>query len=281
MDQNIISLKKQPDFELVDDDGFNQFQYLIDQRNKDYDSLDKMYDHIDSLHLRDCEIFNIILNKKVILNAEFHSREDALMNLDCTYWVKFLEDTKIRELMPYSEYSELLDNFKCRNKEKHIPFSEVAVHGFVERLINSKPILFAHKVNSVMKELDHTYKHNSGSMLPIKMILSTRAATFPGWYACSKIDDLRFSIRQIYGLDLDFQKTTDVFLYNDVGEWISVEGDLLRIKRFQNANVHIQLSDVVYQKLNEIISLVNENLLPETGKNIRKNTYKYEGDYNE
>ena len=256
------------------------YQYLIDNRNNDYNNLSSLYDHLEAICLTDSEICNIIIDKRVLLNDKFQEREDALMNLDCTYWVKLLEDSKIRDLMPYTEYCELIDNFKTRNKDKYIPFNYETVNSFIERIVNSKPLLFANKVNSLLGELDHSYKNNLGSMIPAMMILHTSYSIFPSWQNCEKIDDLRYSVRQIYGLDLEYDKTSNVLQWHDCGEWISTEDDLIRIKRFKNANVHVLLSDKVYDKLNEIIALVNKNILLEDCKRIRKKTYKYEGDLN-
>lgn len=252
------------------------YQYLIDNRNKDYSNLSSLYDHLEAIRLTDSEICNIIIDKRVLLNGQFQEREDALLNLECTYWVKLLEDSKIRDLMPYVEYTKLLNSFKTRNKEKYIPFTEKSVTGFIENLINSKPILFANKVNSIIYNLDYDFKNNNGSMIPALMILKTNYSIFPSWENCQKIDDLRYSIRQILQLDLKFNKTQNVFQENDDNEWISVDDDYLRIKRFKNGNAHVLLSEEIYDKLNEVVSLVNKNIIPQNCKNIRKKTYKRE-----
>ncbi len=277
---NLVKVENTQNYQVEDSEGLSPYLHLIERRDSDYFNLDSMYNHLEALNLRECETCNIMINKRVLINGEFHSREDALMNLDCTYWVKLLEDSKIRDLMPYTEFCDLIDNFKTRNKEKYIPFNYETVSSFISRLIDSKPVLFANKVNTLLGELDYTYKNNRGSMIPAMMILKTSYSIFPSWQNCQLIDDLRFSLRQIYGLDLSFEKTQEFFSYHDAGDWHSVDDDLIRIKRFKNANVHILLSDKVYDKLNEIIAIVNKNILPEDCKRIRKKTYKYEGELN-
>lgn len=274
MESNLVCIDKS---NFLDTENIiSPYQYLIDNRNNDYNNLSSLYDHLEAIRLTDSEICNIIIDKKVLLNGKFQEREDALLNLECTYWVKLLEDSKIRDLMPYVEYTKLLNIFKTRNKEKYIPFTEKSVTGFIENLINSKPILFANKVNSIICNLDYDFKNNNGSMIPALMILKTNYSTFPSWENCQKIDDLRYSIRQILQLDLKFNKTQNVFQENYDNEWISVDDDYLRIKRFKNANAHVLLSEEIYDKLNEVVSLVNKNIIPQNCKNIRKKTYKRE-----
>lgn len=273
MSFELIDYTKDAKNQIEDSRGIDAYLYLIDNHDKDLLNLNLMYDGIENMWLRECEITNIILDKQ-ILNGKFFEREDALLNLDCHYWVKFLDDSKIRDLMPYTEYVDLLGKFKTRDKNNHIPFNEITVTAFIEKLIDSKPLLFANKVNTLLGELDYSYKNNQGSMLPAMMILHTSYALLPSWQNSQKIDDLRYSLRQIYGMSLEFEKTDKVFQYNDAGVWVSLDDDLIRIKRFKNANAHILLSDVAYDKLNEIISLVNSNILPESCKKIRKKTYK-------
>lgn len=273
MSFELIDYTKDAKNQIEDSRGIDAYLYLIDNHDKDLLNLNLMYDGIENMWLRECEITNIILDKQ-ILNGKFFEREDALLNLDCHYWVKFLDDSKIRDLMPYTEYVDLLGKFKTRDKNNHIPFNEITVTAFIEKLIDSKPLLFANKVNTLLGELDYSYKNNQGSMLPAMMILETNYAILPSWQNSQKIDDLRYSLRQIYGMSLEFEKTDKVFQYNDAGVWVSLDDDLIRVKRFKNANAHILLSDVAYDKLNEIISLVNSNILPESCKKIRKKTYK-------
>lgn len=273
MSFELIDYTKDAKNQIEDSRGIDAYLYLIDNHDKDLLNLNLMYDGIENMWLRECEITNIILDKQ-ILNGKFFEREDALLNLDCHYWVKFLDDSKIRDLMPYTEYVDLLGKFKTRDKNNHIPFNEITVTAFIEKLIDSKPLLFANKVNTLLGELDYSYKNNQGSMLPAMMILETNYSILPSWQNSQKIDDLRYSLRQIYGMSLEFEKTDKVFQYNDAGVWVSLDDDLIRVKRFKNANAHILLSDVAYDKLNEIISLVNSNILPESCKKIRKKTYK-------
>lgn len=275
---NLVKVENSQNYQIEDSEGLSPYLHLIERRDSDYFNLDSMYNHLEALNLRECDTCNIVIKKKVILNGEFHSREDALMNLDCTYWVKLLEDSKIRDLMPYTEFCDLINNFKTRNKEKYIPFNYETVSSFISRLVDSKPLLFANKVNTLLGELDYSYKNNRGSMIPAMMILKTSYSISPSWQNCQLIDDLRFSLRQIYGLDLNFEKTQEFFSYHEAGNWYSIDDDLIRIKRFKNANVHILLSDKVYDKLNEIIAIINKNILPEDCKRIRKKTYKYEGE---
>lgn len=268
---------KTPTYGIEVNSGIGSYDYLIESRNNDHDNLVMLYSHLEALRLRECDIHGILV-QQLMLNAKFHTCEDAVLNLDCLYWVKLLDNSKIKELMPYKEYSDLVTLFKTRNKENHIPFNKETVDSFINKIIDNKPLLFANKVNCVMQDLDWNYKNNRGSMLPPLLILKTSYSILPSWESCAKVDDLRYSICQIYGLDLNFDKTLDVLSGNQAGEWISVENDLLRIKRFKNANLHVLLSDVVYDKLNEIISLVNVNILSEDTKKLRKKTYKYNGE---
>jgi hypothetical protein len=98
-------------------------------------------------------------------------------------------------------------------------------------------------------------------------------------------DIIRVGLMDLYTLDI-IDNSIRRLIYSDIeyntfgGDWHSVDDDLIRIKRFKNANVHILLSDKVYDKLNEIIAIVNKNILPEDCKRIRKKTYKYEGELN-
>lgn len=267
--------------DIEDSRGLNPYKYLIERRDEDLVNLNGLYDHLEKLNLQQSVICNVILDKQVLINGKFYDRDDALLNLDCNYWEMLLNDSKIRDLMPYTDYQELVGNFKTRNKEKYIPFNSETVEAFISKLSNSKPLLFANKVNCVLGELDRTFKNNQGSMFPPLIILKAPSfTTYPSWESCEKIDDLRFSIIQIYMLDKKFKKTLDIFHKSPVGEWISLEDDLIRVKRFKNGNVHIAFSDIVYDKLNQVITLVNKNILPEECKKLRKKTYKYEGDIN-
>lgn len=274
--------------ELITDTADINLKYvnlIISRHEKNAKCINLMYDGLDLMEMQ----YNSDMMNCTIRRYNDHSmssidvyfkREEALINLDCMSWLELMEISKIREYMDYTAYSDMCDMFKTRNKEKNIPFDYEHVMGFLESILNNKDTIFASKIEGLLLNLDKGYKSNQGNSLSAVLVLN--APSFSnnlGYEKVNLLKDLRYSIRQIYKLPLDVKDTQDL-IYEAKGDdcWCPLDHDLIRIKSFKNGNVHIHLSDVVYEKINEILYIVNKNILDHDTSKVKRKTYKYKGD---
>ena len=64
MESNLVCIDKS---NFLDTENIiSPYQYLIDNRNNDYNNLSSLYDHLEAIRLTDSEICNIIIDKRVV-----------------------------------------------------------------------------------------------------------------------------------------------------------------------------------------------------------------------
>ncbi len=258
---------------------------LIKRRDENVECIKTIFVGLEKMDLKyNSDLLNCIVktyNDRTISSLDvFYKLEDALINIDCLFWTDMLESVKIRDYMDYTSYKDMLSMFRTRNKDKNIPFDTEHVIGFLETLLMNKDTIFASKIEGLLLSLDKGYKSNQGNHLSAVLVLN--APSYDRSLGYEKVDifkDLRYSIRQIYKLPLDVSDTQDL-IYQAKGDedWCSIDHDLIRMKSFKNGNVHIHLSDIVYEKINDILYILNKNILEYDTSKVKRKTYKYKGD---
>lgn len=257
---------------------------LLERRNSNVECIKQMYIGLEKMQMRNnSDLFNCIMdtyNQRTVSTLDkFHTVENALINLDCFFWVELLQSCKIRDYMDYQAYTDMCNMFNTRNKEREIPFDFDHVHGFLQTIINNKDTIFASKIEGLLLSLDKGYKSNQGNNLSAVLVLNAPSyANDLGWEKVNILKDLRYSLQQIYNLPLDVTDTQNLVYACKGYDWESIDHDLIRMKSFKNGNVHIHLSDIVYIKFNEILALLNKNILDYDTSKVKRKTYKYNGD---
>lgn len=259
---------------------YHQIIAMVQNRDSDRQNMIDIYAKFDALNIEDCFLMASIVKsrKSYISLQERQCEEDALLNLDCVYWVKLLEKTNIREYMDYTAYEDMLTKFKTRDKDNHIVFSANNVFNFIDALLMNRHTMYATKIKGIIDSLSGSYKTNQGNSLSAVFILNSPSYTNAiGWEKLQMIDDLRDAVNQMFNLPKNEEKL-NAFIYGfNVGEWYDLDSGLLRIKRYGNGNVHLHLSDLVYDKIVDIYSHLAIKILDVDYSKTKRKTFKFVG----
>ncbi len=259
---------------------YHQIIKMIEKRDSDRQNMIDIYAKFDALNIEDCFLMASIVKtrKSYISLQERQCEEDALLNLDCVYWVKLLEKTNVREYMDYTAYEDMLTKFKTRDKDNHIIFSANNVFNFIDALLMNRHTMYATKIKGIIDNLSGSYKTNQGNSLSAVFILNSPSySNAIGWEKLQMIDDLRDAVNQMFNLPKNEEKL-NAFIYGyNVGEWYDLDSGLLRIKRYGNGNVHLHLSDLVYDKIVDVYSHLAIKILDVDYSKTKRKTFKFVG----
>lgn len=263
--------------------NYTYLNQLIKRRNTQLDGINTIYDGIDKIYnKKDFDIIKSIIKTNEHLSSltTFYSREDAILNNDCIYWDEFLNNSKLREIMDYNTYQELLNRFKTRNKENHIPFDKEHIYSFIDTILMNRHTIFATKLHNALLQLDKGYKSNQGNRLNGVLVFNSYSyERHLNYTKVQIIDDIRSSLRQVLNIEeLNASTKTMELLKSCQGDdWCDFDYGLLKIKYFLNGNVHIHLSDLAYNTINTVLYHLNKNVLDYDTSLIKRKPYVYKG----
>lgn len=265
--------------------NFEDVKRIIKSRNNTIESIIKINEELEKIEMADYYLIASIVNfnRSSTTLRQLYSLEDQILNVDCIYWLSVLEMSKVREYMDYNSYYDMCAVFKTRNKAKHMPFTEENVIKFLNTLELNKDSIFATKIQNLIFSLSSEYKYNQGNALSALMVIGARAnyggKAYVNYEQKNLLKDFIYSIRQMFTLDtlndkIDIEKLFDGI---DYGDWYTCEHDLFRYKVFNNANIHIHLSDKLYAKICQVLAIINPMAIAYDSSKIKRKPYVYNG----
>jgi hypothetical protein len=183
--------------------------------------------------------------------------------LDAAYWSRALELTNVFDLMPQDRRSE----WQSVIRECKAPaFDEVAVLSTLSDMIASKYKYFAERVDAVFGSLSKTHLTNQPEGFAARLILSSvvnddYVSSEKGGY----IHDLRCVIARLMGRsEPSWVMNSGLFkaLSRKYGEFLPIDGGVIRMKLFKNGNVHIEIGPDMAWKLNTVLSSLYPLAIP-------------------
>lgn len=266
--------------------NFDDVKRIIKSRNNAVESIIKINTELNKIEMAEYYLIASIVNfnRASTTLRTFYSLEDQLLNIDCIYWLSILEMSKVREYMDYTSYTDMCSVFKTRNKDKHITFDEDNVIKFLNTLMFNKDNIFATKIQNLIFSLSSEYKYNQGNALSAVMVISCRAnfsgKAYVNYEQKQLLNDFRYAVRQMFNLETLHEeiKKDELIDHAERGEWLSCEHDLFRFKVFNNANIHLHLSDVLYAKICGMLSILNPKAIAFDGSKVKRKYYVYKGD---
>lgn len=275
------------DFELIFDNhniNFGFVEKLIKRHDDNVECVKTIFEGLKKMNMQyNSDMLNCIVktyNNRTISSGDvFYTVEEAIVNVDCYFWCEMLDVVKIREYMDYTAYKDMLNMFRTRNKEKNIPFDHEHVIGFLETLLSNKDMIFASRIEGLLNSLDKGYKSNQGNQLSGVLVLNAPSYEHNlGYEKVNIIKDLRQAIQQLFKLEIDVMDTQNlIYACKGDEDWCPIDQDLMRMKAFKNGNVHLHLSDVVYEKINEVLYHLNKNILDYDTSKLKRKPYKFKG----
>lgn len=256
--------------------NFTLLDELIFQREQNLNHLKVAHEHLsamtDTSRLADL-FFDFVQCYGVQAKTEL---DTAVKRLDKGYWKKLIELFNFDKLVSLSEMKNIrgdINNFKTPE------FTKENVENFIYNLWSDRYLIFARKIDSALQHLSDDYKNNINHIFSGKIIVPNHPKTIGvNVNQCKQIDEIRQAIRQNLNYSQEFISTYDLLLNWEMIDldWVDIDFDLMRIKKFKNNTLHIQLSDDLVIHFNEVLSYIHKNRLNSDSLKSKAKPYKRE-----
>ncbi|MEW2741596.1 DUF4942 domain-containing protein [Providencia rettgeri] len=203
-------------------------------------------------------------------------------NLRAKYWQKVVDMTNVLQLMPanrreqwrsqFIEGKMTLDNPLEHGKRRvtgdyvGVPeFSENTVVPTLLGLLNDRNMYLNERVYNVFCALSPSHKTNKSYGFSERLIIAGVVTEYWAnsvWlsdYRADSIDDLRMTLRFFtcgkFGRVQSLKEVlSKIYKDGNLGQWVSIDGNVLRVKMFKNGNMHIEIHPDVAWRLNEVLA---------------------------
>lgn len=194
----------------------------------------------------------------------------ATAYIHAQYWSKALKLTDVIENMPANRKSEWNDQIR---EMKTPPFTKEAVYETLKQHLADRPKYLAERVDGIFKKLSGEHVTNRPEGFYKRMIY---ANVYDDWghsnYEKSAIiQDLRIIANKFQGREeiVDTRKILDACRRN-TGQWMEIDGGLLRIKAFLKGTCHIELDEKVSWELNQCLHFLYPAAIPNKRREVKK-----------
>lgn len=230
-------------------------------------------------------------------------------NIWAEYWKKVTDMTNVLLIMPASRRSEWREQFiegksetvkvdrtgyEMKVKEfTGVPeFKSETVIPTMISLLNDRHKYLSERVYGIFQALSPAHKTNKTNGFSERLIIANCITDF-WWngvtlnhYKEDFIDDLRvmlhfFAHKEFITINRTTEMLSSAYLANErqTGEWLNVDGNLLRVKMFKNGNVHFEIHPDVAWKLNEVLAHSMPAAIPAPYRKAPKTTTPKEFGY--
>ncbi|PQY28559.1 DUF4942 domain-containing protein [Cronobacter sakazakii] len=205
-------------------------------------------------------------------------------NLWAEYWKKVTDMTNVLLIMPAARRDEWREQFiegkqeivktdhsgyQMKIKEfVGVPeFKAETVIPTMLNLLNDRHKYLSERVYGLFKALSPAHKTNKTNGFSERLIIANCITDFWGdsvtvnYRKEDYIDDLRvmlhfFAHKEFISINRTTEMLSAAYRANDrqTGDWINVDGNLMRVKMFKNGNVHFEIHPDVAWKLNEVLA---------------------------
>ena len=231
--------------------------------------------------------------------AQMFDKEGALRQLDAAYWAKAMALTDVYNLMPQKrreEWNEMIRNPQGIKKSTHevsvdranakhlfdsfgryinqddewkvrrIPeFEEATVRATLEDLLMSRSKFFAEKVDGIFRALSGEHVTNTPQGFGKRMILTNITSTYYAHERTGYINDLRGVIAKFMGRDEPEWNSSSAVVMEARkrrGEWLSIDGNALRLRCYLNGNAHLEVHPDMAWRLNCVLAQMHPSAIP-------------------
>ncbi|MDV5570700.1 DUF4942 domain-containing protein [Klebsiella pneumoniae] len=205
-------------------------------------------------------------------------------NIWAEYWKKVTDMTNVLLIMPASRRDEWREQF-IEGKQETIKtdrtgyqmkvkefvgvpeFKAETVIPTMVNLLNDRHKYLSERVYGLFKALSPAHKTNKTNGFSERLIIASCISEFwrdsvsVNYRKEDYIDDLRvmlhfFAHKEFITINRTTEMLSAAYRANDcqTGDWINVDGNLMRVKMFKNGNVHFEIHPDVAWKLNEVLA---------------------------
>ncbi|WP_275369377.1 DUF4942 domain-containing protein [Xenorhabdus bovienii] len=225
-------------------------------------------------------------------------------NLRASYWQKVVDRTNILMLMPAKRREEWREQFIEGKVKKDVPdeftvgklrtiteyvgvpeFSELTVVPTLLNLLNDRSVYLNERVYGVFCSLSPNHKTNKSYGFSERLILSNvitdtwHDSVTVSRYKEDYIDDLRavlqfFAHKQLLNVEPIRHVLSAIYRQSsethNFGKWVTIDGNLLRVKMFKNGNLHVEIHPDIAWQLNEVLAASLPYAIPSEFRTERK-----------
>lgn len=227
---------------------------------------------------------NIVLDKADL--------EWVKQNIWAEYWKKVTDMTNVLLIMPASRREEWREQFIEGKQEitktdrtgyqmkvkEFVGVPEFKVETVIPTMIsllNDRHKYLSERVYGLFKVLSPAHKTNKTNGFSERLIIANcitdfwRDSVSVNYKLEDYIDDLRvllhfFAHKEFITINRSSQMLSLAYRANgcNTGEWVNVDGNLMRVKMFKNGNVHFEIHPDVAWKLNEVLAHSMPSAIP-------------------
>lgn len=190
--------------------------------------------------------------------------EPAIAILNTESWARALHETGLLKIMPAArmkEWRTTLEQNKCPD------FTEETVRATIHGLFADREKFFAERVDGVFRALSGDHVTNQPQGFYKRMIMA-RVVNEWGSVEFTKANIISDLLVVIYALMRGMAcERFDVdpmihHLKSCYGEWQYVHGNMLKIKLYQNGNVHIEVHPDLAWQMNRVLATLYPTAIP-------------------
>ena len=266
-------------FEIQNQDiafNFTLLDELIAQRIQNVEHLKIVHQHLAQMN-DNSRLADLFFDFVQCYGVQGLTNETtAIQRLDKGYWKKLIEMFNFEKLVSIAE----LKNIRADINDLKTPeFTKENVENFIYNLWSDRYLIFARKVDSALQQLSDDYKNNVNHLFSGKIIVPNHPKTFSLLQnQCKQIDEIRQAIRQKMNYGQEFIPTHDLLQNWEMADldWLDIDFDLMRIKKFKNNSLHIHFSEDLVTHFNEVLSHLHRNRLNQASLKTKSKPYKRE-----
>ena len=214
------------------------------------------------------------------LTDRLFNPQGAIMSLTELYWRKAIGLTNVYDFMPQKrrdEWETTLTSWRSNHYKRGVDvknqlpsFEAATVRSSLYSLLDMRPQFLAEKVDGVFSKLSIEHLTNQPEGFSKRLIMWYSYNTYgisADYQKCGYLNDLRSVISKFMGNDeiphySTSQMVNDLINRDRFGEWVSLDGNALRIKIFRKGTAHVEIHPDIAYRLNMILSQLHPLAIP-------------------
>ncbi|WP_196360351.1 DUF4942 domain-containing protein [Vibrio anguillarum] len=193
-----------------------------------------------------------------------NSDEEIQKKVDSEYWKRFLSESKLASFLDAKERNAWDEQLRLGKDVPEFTIESINQH-LTQFVVNAEANLTTRVINCLTK-LSKEHKTNSSAGFRHRMIFDNCDSSYDVHYKSYYVHDLRCLIAFFHNQsDIPTTNSTSSVLsliFNNPGQWHTIDGGTMRIKGFKKRTVHIEIEESIADKLNLILAKEFPNCLP-------------------
>ena len=194
--------------------------------------------------------------------TQMFEKNGAIAALNAAYWAKAMALTDVYNLMPQKRREEWNEAIRSH---KTPAFEEQTVRATLEDLLLSRSKFFAEKVDGIFRALSGEHVTNTPQGFGKRMILTNITSMYYAHERTGYINDLRGVIAKFMGRDEPEWNSSSAVVMGARkrrGEWLSIDGNALRLRCYLNGNAHLEVHPDMAWRLNCVLAQMHPSAIP-------------------